>query len=291
MNARPIRRRSHWRPASLAAASVVWLVSSGIHPAQLAAVDAPTVGWRSDSLKASDNWNTLTLDINVKRKRINTSGQVVGVPSPATTYRLVRSSKSGAWKTVVTVLSIERPTIYALSGKVGTPSPLSIARLEDDEDGTPVRAYDKGGRQLRAVPLASTVVPDTAGAVPPRTSGRSWINALVATGATKNLRQQNYERAFGKATKVNGMSRYFKATADSSEEVLADTKTVVAMQNTLTRNKKLTVKRVFTYTPAYTDAIVRSVTHSEVVANPDGSERAIVDTQFSNIRLSLERRP
>jgi hypothetical protein len=160
--------------------------------------------------------------------------------------------------------------------------------VEDDEDGTPVRAYDAYGRQLRSFPASSSITEATA-SLPPRSIGTAWIHAFVATAANKSARQQGFERIFGKAKKVNGMSRYYRSSMDMSQEVLADPNTIVPLQDTLMRQKKLTVRRTFSYAPAYTDAIVRTTSHSETVINPAVDDRAVVDVQFGNIRLSVER--
>jgi hypothetical protein len=287
MNARPIRRRSHWHPASFVAV-VLWTICSGLVPVPLAAVDALTVGWRSDSLRTTDVWNTLSLDLVVRRKHVNSAGETVGAPAPGASYRLERSIKSGAWKTVITVLAIDRSPVHSLQGLVASPSPLPVSRVEDDEDGTPLRAYDAYGRQLRSFPASSGITEATA-SLPPRSVGTSWIHAFVATAANKSARQQGFERIFGKAKRVNGMNRYYRSSMDMSQEVLADSSTIVPLQDTLMRQNKLTMRRTFTYAPAYKDAIVRTNSHSETLINPAVDDLAVVDIQFGNIRLSVER--
>jgi hypothetical protein len=250
----------------------------------LAAVDSPSVAWSTDSLKTTDNWNTLSLDVAVVRSRVDKNGASVAVPAPKAVYHVERSSRTGSWKTVVTVLSIDRFSLYALNGTAGAPSPLPVARLEDDEDGTPVRVYDALGRTLALPPPASPITTDPP-LYPTRVTGQAWINALVATGANKSARQQNLERKFGKATKVNGLSRYAKKTLDITQEVFVDAKTIVPLEDNILRGTKRIVHRSFAYSPAYTEAQVRSRMRSEIEASPTSDDLVVHDTTFTNVKL------
>jgi hypothetical protein len=284
MNALPTRRHN-WHPASFAAASLVWMICSGLGPVHLAAV-APTAGWRSGSLRLSDNWNTLSLDMTVKRSHVDKNGAPVGMAAPTVQYHVERSNRTGPWKTVVTIIAVDRQSTYTLSGLVRPPTAFPVARLEDDEDGTPVRAYDALGHSLSTPPPSSPVTIDPP-LFPTRVTGRTWVTTLLATADNKAVRQLDLERRYGKATKVNGLSRYMKRDAVMSDEVYVDTR-VDPVENNLTRNAKRIVHRTFSYAAAYADAFVRTGVRSEVEVAPTSDERAIVDTTFSNI--GLERR-
>lgn len=309
MHAYPTRRRLHWHPASVVAAFSVWMICSGLNPVPLAAVDAPVAGWRSDSLKASDSWNTLTVDMAVRRKHVKADGTATGALSPAVSYRIERSKRSGSWKTVMTVLSMERSPVYSLDGLVGSPSPLSVARIEDDENGTPVRAYDSLGRQLELpqiaassrATLASLVENSSAGTA---STGASWsrrpllsnaaaqmkdgvsVDNFIATGADRKVRLQAFERRFGRASSVKGLSRFSKTTGDLVEEVLVDPQAIVPVENNVVSNATLVSHRTFAYGAAYADALVRTGVHSEHLIAPSTGERAVVDTTFTNISLT-----
>jgi hypothetical protein len=310
MNALPTRRRLPWRPASLVAAFSVWMMS-GINPVPLAAIEAPAAGWRSDSLKVTDSWNTLTLDISVRRRHVKSDGTPAGIPSPAVSYRLARSKKSGSWKTVLTVLSMDRFSIYSLKGLAGAPAPLSVVRIEDDEDGTPVRAYDSLGRQL-ALPtissssrsmlasLGASAASDSAspsnrltagvqslrGVAEARQNDRGWIDNFLATAANKKVRLRAFERGFGAATTVNGLSRFSKTTGLRVEEVLVSPRAMVPVENNVVEDATMVSHRTFAYRTAYADTLVRSAVHSEHLVTPSTGERAIDDTTFTNISLS-----
>lgn len=288
MNAPTTRRRSHWHPASVVAASFVWMICGGQSPVPLAAANSPNVGWRIDSLRPTDSWNTLSLEMSVQRQHVTKSGAVVGSPTPNVSYRIERSSRSGAWKTVITVLSVNRSPIYSLGGALAQPGAFPVARIEDDEDGTPVRAYDTKGKRLKPFIPPVNLAADAA-FTPARSIGREWIDAFVATSAKKALRLQDLERRFGKASSVGSLSRFSRTDADLSQEVLVDPSHVVPVELNKSRGGKITIHRTFKYGSAPSDAVVRTAVHSETLVSPDSDERAVVDTTFSNIRLEQRR--
>lgn len=261
------------------------MIGSGPGPVGLAA--AP-VGWRSDSLAITDTWNTLTLDIGVSRHHLTKAGVVIGAPTPTATYRLERSNRSGAWKTVITVLSVERPARFAFTGAIVAPPPFPVARLEDDEDGTPVRVYDTAGRLLKS-PAAAAFGPALFSSfTPARSVGRAWIESFVATTAGKAGRLQQFERRFGPGTPAGAWTRYSRIDGDLSQEVLVDPRLAIPVQEHTRRSGTLTSRRTIDYGPAPDDAVVRTAIHSETWAASGADDRAVADATFSNIRL--ERR-
>ena len=100
MYSRPPRRRC-WRPAATLLA-VVALALGAVSPQRLSA-DAPAIveGWCSDSLRPTDNWNALSVEMRVTGRRITAKGDLASAPAPGVTYRIERSSASGSWKTVI----------------------------------------------------------------------------------------------------------------------------------------------------------------------------------------------
>jgi hypothetical protein len=219
--------------------------------------------------------------MNVKRQRLTSAGQPIGAPSPAASYRLERSSRSGSWKTLLTVLSVDRGATYSLSGAIMPRPTFPVARIEDDEDGTPVRAYDGDGKWLRPSVMGSTAVTPTA----PRTTGLQWLDAFVAAPARKITRQQAFDRQFGRATRVGTLNRYLKVEGDRSEELLVDPTVVVPVEGKAMRSGKTVGHRIFTYGPAPDSALVRTAIHADTVTSVDTGDRAIVDTTFSNVCL------
>jgi hypothetical protein len=276
----PCRLRRH-HASAVAVALCVLTIGTG---PGLARLDAATVGWCAASLRPADVWNTLTVEMSVTRKHIKSTGEPTGAPSPATSYRIQRSSRTGSWKTAITVLSVARPPIYSLSGELLPSAPFPVARIEDDEDGTPLRAYGASGALLQPTMLGSTSNPTST----PRTIGQQWLDAFVAAPGKKTARQLAFEKQFGKATKAGALSRYLRVETNGSEEVLVDPKTVVPVESNAVRGGKLVGHRTFTYGPAPDLALVRTAVHAETIASVDTDDRAVVDTTFSNV--CLERR-
>jgi len=187
---------------------------------------------------------------------------------------------------VVTVLSIERPPIYSFSGALKSPAPFPVARIEDDEDGSPVRAYGLSGSLLTPTLLANT----TTGTTMARTTGQQWLEAFVAAPSRKGARQQAFERAYGKATKIGSLSKYARLVdTKGSDEVLVDPKTVVPVEANTIRNGKRLGHRTFVYGAAPDSALVRTNVHADTVTAPDTGDRSIVDTTFSNVCLEMRR--
>jgi hypothetical protein len=280
--ARQMVCRPRWHDATVVAAALsVLMIGTGPGLAHLATADAAIVGWCPNSLRPADVWNTLTVDMNVKRQRVKSTGEITGAPSPAAFYRIERSSRTGGWKTVITVLSVDRSPVYSLSGAVTAPGPFPVARIEDDEDGTPIRAYNASGALVTPTAFTGT----TNATSTPRTVGQQWLDAFVAPPGKKTARQQAFEKLFGKATKAGTLNRYLRTETNGSEEVLVDPKVVVPVEANAVRSGKLVGHRTFTYGPAPDSALVRTAVHAETVTAVDTGDRAVVDTTFSNVCL------
>jgi hypothetical protein len=213
---------------------------------------------------------------------LTSTGGVTGGPSPTTSYRLERSSRTGGWKTKIVVSSIERPPIYSLSGALRPRNVFPVARIEDDENGTPLRAYAPNGMLLQTIPV-STGAQDGV-----RTVGQQWLDAFVATPDKRTSRQQAFERLFGKATRVGTLNRYTRPVANGSQEVLVDPRTVVPLESNATSAGRKVGHRTFTYSQGPDAALVRTAVHADTVTTTSTGERTVVDTTFS--RVCLERR-
>jgi hypothetical protein len=284
MNART--RYLKWQRASVVAlALAVFMLGTVPGFDGIPVAKAAIAGWCPASLRPADVWNTLTVDMSVKRQRLTSAGDPLGAPSPNATYRLERSSRSGGWRTVVTVLSVDRPPTYSFSGALTPPKAFPVARIEDDENGSPVRAYGANGALLTPTLLKNTSSTTTMA----RTTGQQWLDAFVAAPGKKAARQQAFERAYGKATKAGALNRYAHVETSGSEEVLVDPKTVIPVEANTTRNGKRLGHRIFVYGPAPDSALVRTNVHADTVTAADTGNRAIVDTTFSNVCLALRR--
>jgi hypothetical protein len=175
--------------------------------------------------------------------------------------------------------------MYAFSGALTSPKPIPVARIEDDENGTPVRAYGANGTLITPTLLANTSTPTNIA----RSTGQQWLDAFVASPTRKTSRQQAFERIYGKATKAGTLNKYARTVTNGSDEVLVDPKTVVPVEANALRNGKRLGHRTFVYGPAPDSALVRTNVHTDTVTVPDTGDRAIVDTTFSNVCLELRR--
>lgn len=280
------QRRSTWRTASLIALALGALmldIAPGFDSVRVA--NAAMAGWCATSLRPAEIWNTLTVDMSVKRQRLTSAGHPLGVPSPNATYRLERSSRSGSWKTVVTVLSVDRPPVYSFSGALRSPNPIPVARIEDDENGTPVRAYGANG-----APITPTLLANSSNATSvARTSGQLWLDAFVAAPGKKSYRQLAFERMYGRATQTGTLNKYVRTVTNGSDEVIVDPRMVVPVEANAMRNGKRLGHRTFVYSPAPDSALVRTNVHTVTVTAPDTGDQAIVDTTFSNVCLETRR--
>ena len=279
-------RCSKWNRASVVALALAALMLGAIPGFDgIPVANAAIPGWCATSLRPADVWNTLTVDMSVKRQRLTSAGDPLGAPSPNATYRLERSSRSGGWKTVVTVLSVDRPPIYSFGGALTPPKAFPVARIEDDENGSPVRAYGASGALLTPTLLKNTSSTTTMA----RTTGQQWLDAFVAAPGKKTARQQAFERVYGKAIKAGALNKYAHVVTNGSEEVLVDPKTVIPVEANTIRNGKRLGHRTFVYGPAPDSALVRTNVHADTVTAADTGNRAIVDTTFSNVCLALRR--
>lgn len=288
MHTQSFRLCTRWPSRSAVA---FWAFVAVVGPCARFAVAAPSPApspWRTDSLHPTDTWNTLTLQMKVRRKRVSIAGEQTAPAAPAATYRIERSSRSGRWKTIITVVGVERQPMYSLAGTLIPRGAFPVSRIEDDEDGSPVRVYDASGRRLSTTsePLAAEAA---AASTLPRSSGRTWLEAFVASAALKNQRMQDFERQWGTGAKAGALMRFLRNELDASHEVLVDPGTAVPVESSGRRAGRLTARRTFTYGPAPDGSVVRASVHSETLASPDTGERVIVHTAFSNVRLELRR--
>jgi len=247
--------------------------------------NAAMAGWCATSLRPADSWNTLTVDISVKRQRLTSGGDPIGAPIPNSTYRLERSSRTGTWKTIVTVLTVPQPSAYSFTAALVQPKPISVARIEDDENGSPVRAYGADGTLLAPTLLADTAVSASVA----RSTGQQWLDAFVAAPVLKRSRLLAFERAYGKAIQAGTLNKYVRSQTGGSDEVLVDPATVVPVEANSIRGGKRLGHRMFVYGPAPDSALVRTSVHADTVVGLDSGNRSIVDTTFSNVCLEMRR--
>lgn len=212
---------------------------------------------------AAGDWDTFTARVTVRRQLIGNDGRVVelgaagprGASGPATDdseeFIWQRRRRGSSWTTTMTLVNGRTRTVRSMSGDVALPESPTVARVEDDEDGTAPRWFDRAGVQLtgpteavrqrfRAAAVEGTGlavgvvdgVGGAAGATPEAepglplralglgnarrpVQGREWVGALVMSLADRPSRMRALTNSFGRRTGlVRGLGRYVRQAVD-----------------------------------------------------------------------------
>jgi hypothetical protein len=269
------------------------------------------------------DWDTMSVDVTVRHWRQMTAGEAPPPTLPTTRYHFERSLVSGQWKTVLTI--VDQPALIATSaGDAMHVNTSRIVRIENDEDGTPVRFFNQRGERVTlpagtspvaVAPLATTAAPaasgtstgtpDLAGALQrfamqqatPRqgvtrpAATRDWAEVLVASPADRTRRKQALERTFGPVVgQVRGLDRVVRVKADAKnvDELLVDPKSGLPLEANTMRNGQLVSQRTFAYEQNAAGDLVRRGIRTESLVPNDSSRHMVVDVEFSH--LTFERR-
>lgn len=262
---------------------------------------------------SSNQWNTFIADVTVRAGRVSADGRPIGVATAPMQYRWERSQSGAGWKTVMTIAD-RTLTVGPANARRAIENPFAVARIEDDENGSPVRMYRKDGRRMEAPSLSrlqqwtaagvrqlgvdlATVVPDpAAGAsdagIPPQqtftgSAERGWIGAFVATPQDRSARRARLQQQFVHRGQVRGLDRFTSPDGDKTLELLTDADAVPLEVNRL-RDGRLLSHSTIAYQPAADGSLVRRSVHAEQVLSAQTGERAVIDTDYLSIRV--ERR-
>jgi hypothetical protein len=250
-------------------------------------------------------WDHFSVDVSIRRLRVNGDGKPSDVTEPEMAYRWERRQTGGGWATTLTVLPGAAPVAQSTDGRREIErSDRAVARIEDDEDGTPLRFYDARGRKidvptfetLKEQGQAELVVPKeldpltslTRSPRPP-SAGRDWIEGLVVTKARKDARKRAIEGKFGRArAEVQGLDQFLTAGPEGQQELLVDRTFQVPVEINVMRDGALVSHTRIAYEPGPGDALIRRSVRIEEAA-PAGkernTERTVTDLQFTNLRL------
>ena len=149
-------------PAALA----ILCVCAGASPAY--AQPAQAAASKAASLAPTDAWDTFSADITLRRSRVDAAGQPAGDGVSAQQYHWERSSATGHWKTTMTLAPASPVWLRTLRGTAALDDRLLVARIEDDEDGSGPRIYNKRGDRLRTPGALDQLLPATRGVEPGR---------------------------------------------------------------------------------------------------------------------------
>lgn len=301
-----MHRRTASRIASSALTLLCLAAAAPVANAQRAPAPAapPT---RPPGLAPTDPWDTFSADMTLQRSRVDANGRRVGGEPIAQRYHWERSSVTGHWKTTLTLAPAAPVSLRTVHGAAAVDDRLLVARIEDAEDGTGPKIYDKDGRLLPTPSVIDQLLPALAArdaaiaprlpaaATPGQRSRTTPAHARLADNQVikrsgKDARRLALQRQHGSPVgQVRGLDRYVKARADRTEETLVDTQLQLPVETNVVREGRLVSQRTVSYAPAGADLIVRHRVHTERLLSPQSGERAVVDIEFSNVRLEQRR--
>ena len=266
---------------------------------------APSKPAKPSTLAPTDAWDTFSADITLRRSRVGADGQPIGGSESAQRYHWERSSASGHWKTTMTVAPVEGQSQRALHGNAALDDRLLIARIVDEEDGSGPRIYNKGGELLRASGDLDKLLPGaadrsrpqrraeakTAGqrSRPPQSPSEFVDNHFIKKGAREARRAALQRRHGAPAGQVRGLDRYLTAKGDRTEETLVDRQLQLPVEANVVRGGRLVSHRTIAYDDAAGDLVVRRRVRTERLVSPASGERAVVELEFTNVRLEQRR--
>lgn len=277
------------------------LLGLGMAVACLASLSAQdTRGDRADA--GSGHWDTFVADVTIRHRRLQRDGTPIGVEPAPIRYRWERTAGPKGWKTVTTFA----PPAWGTAAAAGRPQDAryDVARVEDDGDGTPVRAYNRRGEEMRLPPPDALglksgrhLLPDTA-VLAAEAAGQSavtrtdeWIESLIASSNKVDGRRGALKRRYGTHTgKVRGLQRFVKAEGDETEELLADPDSALPMEVNVVRGGRLVWHGRLAYSRDQRGAYVRRAMHVEQVVSDEG-ERMATDFELANVRVERRGRP
>src|SRR5262245_47514927 len=154
---------------------------------------------KGDSVTSA--WDHFSVDVSIRRLRVDSEGKPSGPIQPDVAYRWERQQKGGGWATTLTVLPAEEPVVQSIEGpRALKHSDRAVQRIEDDEDGTPLRFYDargkkidvptfdevrKGGRSEESFGRELDALKSITPFPRPPSPGRDWIDTLVVQKTKK----------------------------------------------------------------------------------------------------------
>lgn len=279
------------------------LPSVGLATACALSVLSASEALAQDTRDVQERWDTFSADVTVRHRRITADGSSIGTETPPLRYRWERSETPAGWKTIMTV----QPPAASEQRAMGRPQDprFDIARVEDDGDGTAPRVFNRLDQRIELPggtlnPLASArhLLPETARlaaedrapALAP-TSGRNWVDGVVADPAKTQGRREALIRRFGReAGKVRGLSRFLKREGNRTEEVLTDPSSAVPLEMNVSEGGRLVWHARFAYSRDARGASTRRAIHVEHLVSEAG-ERVATDLELANVRLERRNQP
>ena len=285
---------------TLMTALVLTVASGGLRAAQGSAGLGVT-GQETVTRMLDGNWDTLTVDMIVKRRTWDGYGRESGTSGNTTTVHLERSNTTGAWKSRAVLIAPSTVPLRTFGGSVAHENQSSGMRIEDDEDGSAVRVYTRAGLQLELPDNASLskLLGISAAAMqwaegkttsqPSLGNDRTWIRAFLLPVEGQDARKRALELQLGAPKgQVGTLLRYVSESAGNVREVLIDPAIGVPVEVNLAQAGRLVSHVQIVYGPIGQGAIARTRITAEMALTAEGTDRHVVEVDFSSIRL--ERR-
>jgi hypothetical protein len=287
-----------WRPVRAAMVLSVLVLTSQ----QVASVAAQAAAsTRAAGLAPTDAWDTFSVDVTMRRHLVSADG-AASAEAPLVRYRWTRSQRQGGWTSTIEIAGLAAPAIRSSRGQAPLSEPTTIVRIEDNEDGTAPRVYNRRGhlvrlpsvddRRILGEPVPGSIdvpqLPDLTYPDAKRSSspGRDWVDAFVAAPARKAARRSALQHRFGRTTgRVRHLDRFVTTSADGTMEVLADPASALPIEVNLVRDGALVAQSTLGYSVGANGALVRRSVRSEQVVATGSTNRAVARIELANVRL------
>jgi hypothetical protein len=172
-------------------------------------------------------------------------------------------------------------------------------RIEDDEDGSPLRFYNARGTEIklpskqelkkRGVPDLPVAGPAPAAGEPrPRVTGREWAETFVVPKEKSDKRKKGLEQKLGKTRgTVRGFDQFLIPVPDGQQEVLADPEFGVPVEMNQTKKGALASHTKLEYERTGPDRLTRRKMRTEqaLADREDSGDRLVSEVEFTNLRF------
>ncbi|MCC7035407.1 MAG: hypothetical protein IT179_21510 [Acidobacteria bacterium] len=216
----------------------------------------------------------VAVDVTVTHLIVQPDGSQ-SLSAPPTAFTLERRHTPSGWTTVM---------VYRRAPAGAIPTPLDGARIEYADGARGVKVYDQDGRLNPRLSLEGErglAVPDGAAA---------WLDALVADPRHAEDRLLALRRRYGApAGRIRGLHRFVAQNGDRTREVLADARTGVVTESSVTLDGELQERTRFEYQRRADGSLFRHTIRTEYAQEQPGQGRAIVTMAFDNLTVGSGR--
>jgi hypothetical protein len=254
----------------------------------------------SQSIVAPATWNTFVVDVTVRHRRVDGSGQKIDGSPEGATFTLERRRDGDRWKTTYVLGPRDPQRVETPQGTVDLPRVLPIARIETDASGRR-RFYDSHGREI-ALPSRSDLqtlfrhaVPESPHRPSPGTvdegaldtQGTGWLDGLVNPASKLDERRRRLVQQYGTPRKYKALDRYLQIDGQRVRELLVEPATALPVEINVIVEGVLQSHTTLQYSSATDGSHVKRGLHVEAVRQGAPGERELVDVAFENLRFEL----